>query len=282
MTKLVSWNIQNGKGVDDVVSLSRIASVIRDLCDPDIICLQEISRNLSLVGASNAPDQVAELAELFPGYEVIFGKAIDAVDDDGQSWQYGNATLTRLPVLSRFHHLLPQPANGTVKHMPRQAIELTVETGNGPLRVVNTHLEFHCEHQRTAQVQRLVDLQVEIAANAERPARHVTEGSYRPIPRPANCVMCGDFNMDVGSPEYLKMTGNETAELRDAWQTLYPGHPHAPTCGVHDTIQWPQGAHCRDFFFITSTLADDIKDLRVNTETDASDHQPLMLQIGAN
>ena len=48
MTKIVSWNIQNGLGVDGKLSISRTAETIRELADADIICLQEVSK-LSLI-----------------------------------------------------------------------------------------------------------------------------------------------------------------------------------------------------------------------------------------
>lgn len=42
--QIISWNIQCGLGVDGKVDLARIANVMREMGDADIICLQEVSR----------------------------------------------------------------------------------------------------------------------------------------------------------------------------------------------------------------------------------------------
>lgn len=283
MTAVLSWNIQNGKGTDDEVSLARIADVISNMGDPDIICLQEVSRHLQLFGADTGADQIAELNNLFPGYEIIFGIAIEA-DRNGTvpRWQYGNATLTRLPIASVFTHPLPQPADGNVRQMPRQATEITVVTATGRLRIINTHLEFHSKQQRLAQIARLRGLHQEVADNAKAPPNYDVDGSYQQLHRPESCVICGDFNIDVGSPEYdamLSPLAQGTRPLRDAWRSVHPGQPHKPTCGVHDHTQWPQGPHCRDFFFVTGDIFAAVENLTVDTQTNASDHQPLMLSF---
>ena len=64
MTSILSWNIQNGKGMDGEVSMQRIADVIATMGTPDVICLQEVSRGLALTDDAGAPDQVAELSDL--------------------------------------------------------------------------------------------------------------------------------------------------------------------------------------------------------------------------
>jgi endonuclease/exonuclease/phosphatase family metal-dependent hydrolase len=45
MLTLVSWNIQYGKGVDGQIDLSRISQTVHKDGLPDILCLQEVSRN---------------------------------------------------------------------------------------------------------------------------------------------------------------------------------------------------------------------------------------------
>ena len=77
MTRILSWNIQNGIGIDGRVSLPRVARVIEEMGPVDVICLQEVSRGLELPGGT-APDQIAELDDLFPQYDAIFGAAVDS------------------------------------------------------------------------------------------------------------------------------------------------------------------------------------------------------------
>lgn len=280
---VLSWNIQNGKGTDDVISLKRIASVIREMCDPDVICLQEVARHLALDSEGYAPDQIVDLAALFPEYDLTFGPAVEANVYGSQTrWQFGNVTLSRLPVLAVFHHPLPQPAESGTRHMPRQATEVTVAAPDMPLRIVNTHLEFHSAKQRMMQVRRLREIQSEVVANAHTPPDRDAQGPYQMIARPAACVMCGDFNMETDFPEYREMLSVDTEgsiPVQDAWPLANGEQPHDPTCGIHDQVQWPAGPHCRDFFFVTPEIATMVEEVRVDTLTDASDHQPLMLRL---
>ncbi|MGI9477299.1 MAG: endonuclease/exonuclease/phosphatase family protein [Hyphomicrobiaceae bacterium] len=280
---VLSWNIQNGKGTDNRISLERIASVIRDMCTPDVICLQEVTRHLPLDAVNGAPDQAAELEQLFPDYELTFGCAIEArlAGADGR-WQFGNATLSRLPVLSVFHHPLPQPAESGVRHMPRQATEITVAQPNGPLRIINTHLEFHSARQRMAQVRRMRDLHDEAVANVQTPPNRDASGPYQMVARPEDCVVCGDFNMEPTFDEYAAMISSSKRGapcFHDAWRIANGDRPHPPTCGIHDHDQWPAGPHCRDFFFVSHTIASRSKEVQVDTVTNASDHQPLLLRL---
>ena len=283
MTFILSWNIQNGRGADGVISLDRIAAVIKAMGEPDVICLQEISRHMAFKEGEKdgvgAPDQIAQIAAFFPSYRIVFGAAIDA---GKPRWQFGNATLTRLPILSVFHHALPQPAEGGVRHMARQATEVTLATDWGPLRVVNTHLEFHSARQRQAQIERLRDIHTEIAAGMRIPPMGCASGPYRDLARPEDCVLCGDFNMETNFDEYAAMLAPlaiDTAPFRDAWRIVHPDRAHEPTCGIYDRDQWPQGAHCRDYFFVTDRIAQAIDGIAVESETNASDHQPLMLRL---
>ena len=283
MTTVLSWNIQNGRGVDGKVSLERIASVVAAMGLPDVICLQEVSRGLEMPDAGT-PDQVEELASLFPDYEILFGVAIEASSiGDSRRWQYGNALLSRLPLLSVRHHLLPQPAATDIKHMARQATEVVLACQEGPLRVINTHLEFHSLKQRRAQIERLRQLQEESFDLLEWPARSDEAGPYRHVERPLAGVFCGDFNMAVGSQEYEIMLSSGSfpeSALIDAWTVAHPDRAHDPTCGLFDHKQWAEGPHCRDYFFVSGDTAASVRDVRVNLDTDASDHQPLKLEVG--
>jgi len=283
MIQILSWNIQNGKGVDGEVSLKRIADVIDAMGPPDVICLQEVSRGLALPGCDGKPDQVAELSALFPGFETIFGAAVDSgAPGGGERWQFGNALLTRLPVLSLLCHILPRPAARGIRHMTRQATETTLAGDSGPLRIVNTHLEYHSLTQRLAQVDRLRDLQREAMEQRSDPPEVRPDGPYSAVPRPVDALLCGDFNMMLGSEEYRRLlaplAGAETP-FEDAWRIVHPGRDHDPTCGIFDRVQWPQGPHCRDVFFVAGDCARRLRDLKVDTATAASDHQPLMLSL---
>lgn len=277
MTTILTWNIQAGLGCDGRTDLGRIAETIRG-CDPDIVCLQEVARNVPELAGGD--DQVERLAGLFAGYHAVFGPAIDRAGA-AHRMGFGNMILSRLPVLQVFNHPLPQPAAAGVKHMPRQATEIVADTPAGPLRVVTTHLEYHSEIQRIAQVQHLRRLQAEAEANAEAPGTDPGQGIFAAVPRPASALYCGDFNAAPGDAVHALMTsplpsGNA---LQDAWTVFAPGAPHPPTTGIFDRRQWPQGPHARDYVFVTADVAARIAEVMVDVETDQSDHQPVILRL---
>ena len=277
--RIVSWNIQNGLGVDKVLSLDRIANTITAMGEADVICLQEVSVNMELADGSTT-DQVQELCRLFDGYASFFGVAVDIAVTafaSGERAQYGNLVLSRLPVQSVFYHLLPQPADGCIKQMPRQMVEITVETPNQSLRIMTTHLEYHSEAQRYAQTKRLMEIQSEVVSLESDPPCAQPKGPYAKLERPGNCIVCGDFNFLQDSPEYRLVTNSASPEFRliDAWTSINPNEPHPPTCGIYDSQQWPQGPHCRDFIFVSTGLVDQITQVSVDIDTNASDHQPL-------
>ena len=268
MTAIVSWNIQNGRGCDGVTDLARIARVVKAMGESDVVCLQEIARHDPAFG--DGADQVAELQGLFPGFEAVFGPALSR-----DARQYGNLILSRLPVLQVFNHLLPHPPAAGIKHMQRQAIEVVLETRAGPLRVVTTHLEYYSEAHRAAQIERLRAIQDEVAANEAQPSRP-DKSPYDPTPRPASLVLCGDFNLLPGDTAYELLF---KPPLLDAWRQARPGEPHPPTTGLFDRKQWPLGGHCRDYFAVTADVAARVAAIDAELATDASDHQPLSLEL---
>ena len=92
------------------------------------------------------------------------------------------------------------------------------------------------------------------------------------------------FNFESNSSEYELLTNeshNQEA-LVDSWSHLNPNDEHAPTCGIFDKKQWPDGAHCRDFAFVSSNLKNNVDSMVVNEETDASDHQPFVISLKGN
>lgn len=275
--ELVTWNIQFGKGCDEKIDLVRIAARIKDLGDPDVICLQEVARFVPDLALEADCDQVSALSDHFRNYEPVFGPAVDYSSGRGLGvrQQFGNLILSRLPVLQIFQHSLPQPPDPAVKHMPRQATEVVVEAEGRQLRVMTTHLEFHSEIQRLSQALRLQQLQNEVQANTAA-GRVAAEGIYGYSARPDACLLCGDFNAEPGDAVYGALTG---AAFTDSWRTLRPQEAHAPTCGIFDKAQWPQGPHCRDYFLASAAAVPALREIEVDTETDASDHQPIRLAI---
>jgi endonuclease/exonuclease/phosphatase family metal-dependent hydrolase len=281
--KLITWNIQWARGCDGRVDPARIVAAARDMADFDVLCLQEVARNFPGLPGSSGEDQYGIFARLLPGYSVIKGPAIQVSAPGGDWREFGNAVITRLPVLQVFRHLLPWPADASVPNMQRAAVEAVLQMPSGPLRVTTTHLEYYSAKQRAAQVERLRELQAEAAGHANEPVRPEKEGSpFAPAPRPASGVLTGDFNFRPEDALHARMQaaiGAAVPAYRDAWEIRHSGEPHAPTLGVFDKEQWPEPPFCCDFIFVTENLAPRVADLKVNETTDASDHQPVLLAL---
>ncbi len=81
LMRLLTWNIQCGKGCDGVTDLARIVAIARETMDADVFCFQEVSSNFAKHDGGG--DQSAELAALLPGYMPIFRPAIETVDQAG-------------------------------------------------------------------------------------------------------------------------------------------------------------------------------------------------------
>jgi endonuclease/exonuclease/phosphatase family metal-dependent hydrolase len=279
--KLISWNVQWCRGCDGRVDPARIARVAREMADFDVLCLQEVASNYPDLAGSPGEDQYEALAGLFPRYTVVKGVATDLPAAQGDRREFGNAIVTRLPVLQVFRRLLPWPADPSVPSMQRSAVEVVLDAASGPLRVTTTHLEYYSAKQRTAQVEALRELQIEAAGHAAAPVP-AKEGPFRTMPRPASSVLTADFNFSPDDPSHARLQSALAAGVpayRDAWQLRHPGKAHAPTAGVHDKLQWPGPPFACDFIFVTEDLAHRVEDVVVNGATDASDHQPVLLEL---
>jgi endonuclease/exonuclease/phosphatase family metal-dependent hydrolase len=287
--QVMTWNIQWGKGCDGRVDLRRIVDAALALGDADVLCFQEVAANYPLLDGGRGEDQPRVLHRRLGDRTMVFLPAIDvavgkgAVGGGPERRRFGNIVFSRLPVLQVISYPLPRPAEPGAKSMQRHAVEVVVEAPSGPLRVVTTHLEYYSARHRELQVERLRALHREAAERAGLGERRGSEeGPYETVPRPAAAVLCGDFNFEPGWPDYEAMLApfvDGVPGFRDAWTVAHPGEPHAPTCGIHDVAQWRNGPNCRDFFFVTEDLAGRVRRLEVDPATDASDHQPVLLEL---
>jgi endonuclease/exonuclease/phosphatase family metal-dependent hydrolase len=131
--RIVTWNIQGGKGMDGRRSITRIAELLREL-DADVICLQEVHQQLPWSWFQDQPKKLERLLD----YKVIFGPAYRL-----GIGAYGNAVLSRLPVRSVSHYKMPNDIEcrrDTFSWAVRRGLmQVIVETPQGPVAVMNTH-----------------------------------------------------------------------------------------------------------------------------------------------
>lgn len=281
--KLITWNIQWGRGADGHVDLDRVVAHAQRFADFDVLCVQEVSAGHHQLPGCDGSDQFEQLAARLPGYEPVAGVASDVRGAAGQRRRFGNMLFSRLPVRQVFRHLLPWPAEDGIMSMQRVAIEATLDTSPGLLRVTTTHLEYYSARQRAAQIDRLRELHREAVAHA-RVARPGTasDGAFEPMPRAAAGILVGDFNFKPDDPDHARLLAAmdpATPAYCDAWELAHPGRPHAPTVGVHDKEQWPGTPFTFDFVCVSADIAGRVRDVRVDQATDASDHQPMLLEL---
>lgn len=281
--KLLSWNIQWGRGMDGRVDLARILDTIRCLGDFDVVCLQEVAVNFPGLPGSRGEDEVAILSAGLPGYTPVYGAATDVPDGRGGRSVFGNAILTRLPVGQVWRHLLPWPAEPDAPSMQRVLVEAVVEADVGPLRVMTAHLEYYSQRQREIQIDAIRRLHAEACAmSARSPLAEEAGGSFEVFPRPAEAVLCGDMNFPAWAAERARLLApfaDGEPVFRDAWDVLHPGEPHACTVGIHPVgfVDHPESF---DFVFVTEGLAGRLKAHGVDLATEASDHQPVWVELG--
>jgi endonuclease/exonuclease/phosphatase family metal-dependent hydrolase len=267
--------------MDGRVDPARIAREARRLCDPDVLCLQEVAAGFAALAGSAGEDQSAILAREFEGYEAHFAWGVDVPGAGGRS-RFGNLILSRLPVRQVLRHSLPWPAHAGVPSMPRVALEAVIEARLGPVRIVTTHLEYYSAPQRAAQVERLRELHAEACAHAAAaPAPGPDSGPFRRQPRPPSAILCGDFNLPPDDPLHARLGApfaDGVPRLMDAWAAAHPRLAHPPTFHVHDPA-WSGAPYCCDFVFVTEDLAPRIAAVRVDPDTEASDHQPVIVEF---
>ena len=283
--KLITWNVQWCRGVDGKVDPARIVRHAKAIADFDVLCLQEIANNYPepLLAGSRGENQFAELARLLPGYAPVPGVAVDVPAPAGARRHFGNMILSRLPVGQVFRHLLPYPVDPGVNGMPRIAVEAVIDAASGPVRVITTHLEYYGKKKRTAQVEALRTIYAEGSGHARLGGIVDTSGGpFHTRPRPASTIITGDFNLEPDDPLHARMGASfadGTPPLCDAWEVAHPGVTHASTFKIYEK-QAPDEPelHC-DFIFVSADLAPRVRMVRVDQKTQASDHQPVLLDV---
>nr|WP_255698936.1 endonuclease/exonuclease/phosphatase family protein [Luteimonas sp. Y-2-2-4F] len=134
---------------------------------PDVVALQEVLQHDTL------RNQAEDIGEAL-GYSVFFV----STDPKGQAHRYGNALLTRLPVLARSQRRL-EPLDDT-----RTVAHLRVQAGGRALDVFNTHLHW-TDEGGAIRARQLQDVLAHVRAEAgDGPS-----------------VIAGDFNAEADAPE---------------------------------------------------------------------------------
>jgi endonuclease/exonuclease/phosphatase family metal-dependent hydrolase len=182
----MTYNIHHGEGADGRIDLERIAAVIKQ-AQADIVGIQEVDKG---VGRTQRRDLPAELAAL-TGLTCLFANNFHY-----QGGEYGNAVLTRFPVVKWTNtHLQMLHTNEQ-----RGVMQVLLNVGGRELLFMATHVDYRRD-------------------DAER-LRNVAEfkqiiGKYGRLP----IVFCGDFNDQPDSRTYRAMS----EQFDDVWAVIGRG-----------------------------------------------------------
>lgn len=143
--RILSYNIRHGQGLDREINLPRIAKVIQS-ANPDLVALQEVDQN---VNRSGKVDQAAELGKL-TGMKSLFGGNIPL-----QGGAYGNAILSRLPLLKHKNHPLPKLYEGEQRGVLEA--EVFIPQIKQKILFFNTHLDYRPDDQERLKSAQMIN-----------------------------------------------------------------------------------------------------------------------------
>jgi len=141
--RVLCYNIHYGQGNDGEYNLQRLADVINN-AKPDLVALQEVDVEVERSGKVHQAQQLGKLT----GLAVRYGPT-----QHYQGGLYGNAVLTRLPILDVQIQPLPYTAaTPELTTYPRAAIAVDVKLSSGqPLRFISTHFQHNVAEDRVAE-----------------------------------------------------------------------------------------------------------------------------------
>ena len=292
--RILSYNIQFGRGIDGRYDLQRTCERIRGA---DIACLQEVEQFWQ---RSGDVDQPAEITRLLPDYYTVYGSSFDVDasyrDEAGRivnrRRRHGNMILSRWPILSSRTYNLPKQHYPDKFNMHMTCLEAVIASGPGSagprsvgprdLRVYSYHAGYLESPERQAQIG-------EFAAWFTRAPGEAGAWSGKadidgddwghgepPPPMPASAIVCGDFNANPPTPEFVQLL--ESTGLVDCWAVSAPGDVNTPTRIIEsgeDVRMWGKIDH----ILVTADLVDAIAAVAIDHGCDASDHKPVELGL---
>jgi endonuclease/exonuclease/phosphatase family metal-dependent hydrolase len=248
LVRLVTFNIHHGVGGDGRHDLPRLARLLAD-ANPDVICLQEVDRHFGQ--RSQHVDQALLLSRALH-MELAWASSIDQPPRAGQTErrQYGNALLSRLPIVVSAVHRLPGGGE------PRSAVRSLVELDGAALWVTTTHLSSSSAADRAAQAAAVAALHTD--------------------PREPG-VLVGDLNADAGAPELAALRERFT----DAWQLAAARSDQAGAFSLRRDQGLTHPARRPrvriDQVWVSAGVA--VADARVLDGSSTSDHHPLLVDL---
>jgi endonuclease/exonuclease/phosphatase family metal-dependent hydrolase len=249
----MTYNVQHARGLDEQVSVSRIADVIRE-SGANVVGLQEV--DVHWATRSDFRDQATELADMLD-MNVFFAPiySLEPGDPDDPNREFGLAVLSDYPIIDAQNHEIMRFARWVHPGTPPQRYpgfpEVTINVRGVHLTVFNTHLQSGSNGTeidvQTRQMQ--VEDMLEIIGE-----------------EPTETLLIGDLNEDRAWPED---TIDPLFEIfNDAWELAGDGDGYTAYGEEPD----------RRIDHILTSPDIRVDDIRV-IESDASDHSPVVADL---
>ena len=231
--RVMTFNIHHGEGLDGKVDLARIAEVIRRE-RADLVALQEVDKGVLRTDRRDLPAELATLT----GMTCVFSNNFHF-----QGGEYGNAVLTRFPVLSatNSHYQMLRT------NEQRGILQLTLDVCGRRPTFMNTHIDY-----RRDDSERLLNVR-EIGKLMTQSDKH-------------DVILCGDFNAMPDSQVYQRLK----TMFSDTWELA------GKVTGWTYPADNPQKRI--DYIWISKTAQLAAVNAYVSEST-ASDHRPLVVEM---
>lgn len=228
--KVLSYNIYHGENMDGGSNLAMVARIIRAL-DPDLVALQEVDSCTNRSGGIDISDVLGKLTGMYHK----FGKAMDY-----QGGGYGEAILSKYPILETVNHSLPASEG----HEPRAALEITMKLpSDKKIRFIGTHLD----HTRDSE-------------DRIQQTRTINEKAFTDSEIPM--VLAGDLNARPGS-DVINIFLEKWIDATDG-KALYNSNQDTRRGRIDYIMYFPE-------------IAWKVIEYRIIDEKNASDHNPVFV-----
>lgn len=240
--RVLCYNVHWCKGTDGKYDVERLADVINK-AKPDLVALQEVDVGVKRSGRVH---DVRELSKL-TGLAARFGPT-----QHYEGGLFGNAVMTRLPILDVAIHPLPYTESTAERTTyPRGAIAVTMQGPDGkPLRFVSTHFQHNVPEDRLAEAKAINKL---FAGDGDG----------------LRTILAGDMNAVPDAAPVTELLKKWTNAIDDA------ATPTAPATKPRSRI---------DYVFFRESSQFRVVESKVIPESIASDHRPVLavLEIPSN
>jgi endonuclease/exonuclease/phosphatase family metal-dependent hydrolase len=231
--RVMTYNIHHGEGLDGQVDLLRIAQLIQRE-GAGIVALQEVDKGVARTARRDFPAELAALT----GMTCVFSNNFSF-----QGGEYGNAVLTRFPVL-RVTNTPYQMLRGGEQ---RGLMQLVLDVQGRELVFMNTHIDY-----RPDDAERMLnvgEIETRLKLNAGRPI-----------------ILCGDFNARPESRVCRRLSEN----LDDAWARV----------GQGDGFSIPAAQPTKRIDYIWISKAKSLEPIKAWVPpSGASDHLPVVAEF---